>query len=184
MRLVVIALCVASAASSGVAEEADTHGTLNPDEMTWQSMLDRAERGETGMVVCASGYMLTKSGDHDSARKVFERCANDGWSAAMTWMSQLDGNGLGGGRNGTADPAAAAEWDRRAAAAGDPVGKFNLGMALLRGHGVAPDRARGRKLVDEAASDGLEIARRLQDAEYDPAAVTPDADEWTYQRLY
>ena len=94
----------------------------------------------------------------------------------MTWMGQLDNNGLGGDY----DPDAAAEWDRRAAEAGDPVGKFNYGLALIRGHGVARDGEAGRRLVDEAAAEGLEIAQRLQGAGYDPDAVTPDADEWKY----
>ena len=155
---------------------ADEYGTLNPDEMTWGSMLERAERGETGMVLCASGYMLTKSGKHAAARALFENCANQGWTGAMTWMSQLDNNGLGGEYN----PDAAAEWDRRAAEAGDPVGQFNHGLDLLRGHGVARDEARGRALVDMAAAQGLDVAQRLAAADYDPAEVTPDADDWKY----
>jgi uncharacterized protein len=155
---------------------ADEYGTLNPDEMTWGSMLERAERGETGMVLCASGYMLTKSGKHAAARALFENCANQGWTGAMTWMSQLDNNGLGGEYN----PDAAAEWDRRAAEAGDPVGQFNHGLDLLRGHGVARDEARGRALVDMAAAQGLDGAQRLAAADYDPAEVTPDADDWKY----
>ncbi|MGR3368733.1 MAG: tetratricopeptide repeat protein [Sagittula sp.] len=155
---------------------ADEYGTLNPDEMTWGSMLERAERGETGMVLCASGYMLTKSGKHAAARALFENCANQGWTGAMTWMSQLDNNGLGGEYN----PDAAAEWDRRAAEAGDPVGQFNHGLDLLRGHGIARDEARGRALVDMAAAQGLDVAQRLAAADYDPAEVTPDADDWKY----
>jgi len=98
----------------------------------------------------------------------------------MTWMGQLVNNGLGGDY----DPDAAAQWDRRAAEAGDPVGRFNYGLALIRGHGVTRDRARGRALIDQAARDGLDIARRLQAAQYDPEAVTPDADRWKYAPLF
>lgn len=155
---------------------ADDYGTLNPDEMTWQHFLNEAERGETGMVLCSTGYMLTKSGDHAAARVLLENCARDGYSGAMTWMGQLDNNGLGGDYN----PDAAAEWDRRAAEAGDPVGKFNYGIALMRGHGVGQDEVRGRQLVDEAAGEGLLIAQRLQNAGYDLDEVTPDADNWKY----
>ncbi len=155
---------------------ADEYGQLNPDEMTWGSVMDRVDRGETDMVTCAMGYMLTKSGDHASARKLFSKCAEDGYTGTMTWMSQLDNNGLGGEYN----PDAAAEWDRRAAELGDPVGKFNYGIALMRGHGVAQDETRGRQLVDEAASEGLLIAQRLQGAGYDLDEVTPDADDWKY----
>lgn len=154
----------------------DAFGTLNPDEMTWQRFVDRAEQGETDMVLCSMGYMLTKSGDHANARTIFRNCAEAGWTGAMTWMSQLDDIGLGG----PADPAAAAEWDRRGAELGDPVAKFNYGLALMRGHGVAQDMDAGRALVDAAAADGLESAQRLRDAEYDLDVVTPDSDEWRY----
>lgn len=95
-------------------------------------------------------------------------------------MGQLDNNGLGGDY----DPDAAAQWDRRAAEAGDPLGQFNYGLALIRGHGVARDEARGRALVDEAADAGLQVARRLQAAGYNPDEVTPDANNWTYKPLF
>lgn len=166
--------------SPAMGQEPDPHGTLNPDEMTWQSTLERAKRGETDMVLCATGYAMTKSGDHETARTLFRNCAEAGYTGAMTWMSQLDANGLGGDYN----PDAAAEWDKRAADLGDPVGKFNYGLDLIRGHGVARDVAKGRGLVDEAAEDGLEIARRLQGADYDPGEVTPDADDWRYAPLF
>ncbi len=162
------------------AETEEDLGTLNPDEMTWQSILDKAETGETGMVICSTGYALTKSGDHESARKLFLACAEDGYTGTMTWLGQLDNNGLAG----PYDPEAAANWDRRAADLGDPVGKFNLGLNMLRGHGVARDTEAGRALIDEAAAGGLPIARRLQGADYDPGEVTPDADNWKYAPLF
>lgn len=98
----------------------------------------------------------------------------------MTWMSQLDNNGLGGAY----DPDAAADWDRRAADAGDPVGKFNYGLDLIRGHGVARDTERGRAMVDAAAADGLPIAQVLREADYDLDVVTPDADNWKYGPMF
>jgi hypothetical protein len=175
------ALLAALALPAAAADDTDdAHGTLNPDEMTWQSMLDRADRGETGMVLCSSGYMLTKSGNHAAARTLFRNCADAGYTGAMTWMSQLDNNGLGA----EYDPDAAADWDRQAAERGDPVGKFNYGLDLIRGHGVPRDVEAGRALVDEAAREGLKIARQMQDSGYDPEAVTPDADRWKYAPLF
>jgi hypothetical protein len=50
----------------------------------------------------------------------------------------------------------------------------------MRGHGIAKDEALGRQYVDEAAADGLPVAKRLQGAEYDLDEVTPDADNWKY----
>jgi len=174
------AVLALSAAPLLADTDAGSLGTLNPDEMSWSSVLDRAEEGQTGMVLCSTGYMLTKSGRHDAARTLFENCADDGYTGAMTWMSQLDNNGLGADY----DPDAAAEWDRRAAEAGDPVGQFNYGLDLIRGHGVVRDEARGRALVDQAAAAGLPVAKRLQAAGYDLDEVTPDADNWKYAPLF
>lgn len=162
------------------AEEEDL-GTLNPPEMGMDRVLLNIQRGQTDMTTCAAGYYMTKKGDHGNARDVFELCATKGnYTAAMTWMGQLENNGLGG----EYDPDAAAEWDRRAAERGDPVGQFNYGLNLLRGHGVSKDVIAGRRYVDLAARQGLPVAQRLQDAGYDPAEVTPDADEWKYAPLF
>lgn len=158
----------------------DNFGTLNPEEMTMNKSIERALNGETSMSVCASGYLMTKSGRHEVARSVFQSCAEAGYTAAMTWMSYMDSNGFGA----EYDPDKAAEWDRKAAEMGDPVGKFNYGLNLLRGHGVKQDIAQGRKWVDAAASDGLDVAHRLQAAGYDPDEVTPDADNWRYAPLF
>lgn len=72
-------------------------------------------------------------------------------------MGQMDDNGLG---IGAADPDAAAGWDRRAAEAGDPVGKFNLGLDMMRGRGVVADEAGARALVDRAAEADPRCAGR------------------------
>lgn len=159
---------------------ADQYGTTNPEELTWQSVRDRAERGQTDMMTCAAGYLMTKSGDHATARTIFEACAAAGYTGAMTWMSYMDQNGFGGEFN----PEAAADWDRQAAEAGDPVGQFNHGLDLMRGFGTRQDAARGREMVDRAADAGLDIARRLQGADYDLDEVTPDADNWRYAPLF
>ena len=161
-------------------EEASSLGTLNPEELTLNRVLEDVARGETTMTNCAAGYLITKSGRHAEARAVFGPCAEAGYTGAMTWMIQLDDNGLGGPE----DPDAAAEWDRRAAQAGDPVGQFNYGLDLMRGRGVAKDEAEGRRLVDAAATQGLSSARRLQAAGYDLDEVTPDSDNWKHAPLF
>ncbi len=173
-------LVCASLLASPVLAGADDEGQLNPPEMGIARVLDNASKGQVDMVTCAAGYYITKKGDHEDARRLFRVCAEAGFTGAMTWMSQLDNNGLGG----EYDPDAAARWDKRAAEAGDPVGKFNYGIDLMRGHGVARDEVAGRALVDEAASDGLQIAKRLQRADYDLDEITPDADNWKYAPLF
>ncbi|MFM2355669.1 MAG: hypothetical protein RLZZ528_1405 [Pseudomonadota bacterium] len=175
-----LALFVAALAASPVFAEGDSLGTLNPDEMTLGRVLEGITNGETSMTNCAAGYMFTKSGRHAEARSVFGACAEAGYPGAMTWMGQLEDNGLGAPE----DPAAAAEWDRRAAEAGDPVGMFNYGLDLMRGRGVAPDTAAGRAYVDRAADLGLPVARRLQGAGYNLDEVTPDADNWKYAPVF
>lgn len=168
------ALLLALSASPVLASE--DHGTLNPEEMSIARVLQNVGRGETDMMTCAAGYGITKKGNHVDARKVFEACAAAGYTGAMTWMSQLDNNGLGAPEN----PKSAAEWDRRAAEAGDPVGLLNYGADLMRGRGVKRDEALGRELVDRAAAAGLPTAQRLQRAGYDLDEITPDADNWKY----
>lgn len=178
MMIRATAICIA-AASPLLASE-DMGGTLNPEEMSVNRVLQNVENGELDIATCASGYFITKAGRHVQARTLFEKCAEAGYTGAMTWMSQMDDNGLGADEN----PDAAAEWDLRAAEAGDPVGKFNYGLDLMRGRGVRQDVELGRRYVDEAAAEGLKVAKRLQDADYDLDEVTPDADNWKYAPLF
>ena len=180
MGLPVLAADPDLALDPGADTQVTAQGTLNPHEMSMARVMDNIRQGDTGMVTCSMGYLVTKSGRHDLARELFRQCADAGYTGAMTWMSQLQDNGLGGPQ----DLAAASEWNRRAAEAGDPVGKFNRGLDLMRGWGVDPDPDAGRRLIDEAADQGLAVARRLRGADYDLDEVTPDADAWRYQRLF
>lgn len=164
----------------GPDTDVSDHGTLNPHELSMGHVMDSIRQGETSMVLCAQGYLVTKSGRHEMARDLFTQCADAGWTGAMTWMSQLTDNGLGGAQN--LDEAA--DWNRKAALAGDPVGQFNHGLDLIRGWGVGQDTQAGRALIDEAATQGLAVAKRLQAAEYDLDEVTPDADEWRYRPMF
>ena len=179
-HLLIAAICCCASGLALADDDTDPGGTLNPDEMSLQSALEKAARGEVGMAVCSQGYLMTKKGSHAQARTIFENCAAAGYTGTMTWMSYMEDNGLGDDY----DPVAAAQWDRKAAEAGDPIGKFNYGLSLLRGHGVAQNEVEGRALVDEAARDGVKVAQQLQAADYDTDVVTPDADNWKYAPLY
>lgn len=161
-----------------MAEDVDPGGTLNPDEMTLNRSFALAKEGKVGMVICAQGYLMTKKGSHEEARTIFEECAKKGYTGTMTWMSYMDTNGFGGAE----DPEAAAEWDRRAAEAGDVIGKFNTGLNLLRGHGVEQDRELAKEYIDEAADAGLDDAITVRESGYDYNVVTPDADNWRYEK--
>lgn len=162
------------------ATSEDEFGILNPQDTGKEMLRRKIEMGVIDSVTCSLGINVTKNSDHVLSRKLAKRCAEAGYTKAMTWMSQLENNGMGGDYN----PDASAEWDRRAAEAGDPVGKFNHGLNLMRGHGTAKDETLGRRYVDRAAKDGLAIAKRLQGADYDLDEVTPDADNWKYGPMY
>ncbi len=151
-------------------------GSLNPDEMSLSKTVERAREGDVNFVVCAQGYLLTKKGDHEAARTVFEACARQGFTGAMTWMSYLDDNGFGAAE----DAERASKWDLKAAEMGDPIAQFNYGLDLLRGRGVQANSELGRQFVDRAADAGFKDAIQLKNSGYDYTVVTPDADEWKY----
>lgn len=161
-------------------KEENEFGVLNPEDTGVAMLKRKIEMGVIDSVTCSLGINATKNSDHALSRKLATLCAEAGYTKAMTWMSQLENNGMGGEYN----PDASAEWDRRAAEAGDPVGQFNHGLNLMRGHGIAQDEALGRRYVDQAAEDGLAIAKRLQGAEYNLDEVTPDADNAKYGPLF
>lgn len=180
LQIGVIPLLLLCLAGPILAEEIDPGGTLNPDEMTLNRSLQRALEGDVDMVVCSQGYLMTKKGDHAAARKLFEACAAKGWTGTMTWLAYMEQNGFGASE----DPQKAAEWDRYAAEAGDPIGQFNYGLDLLRGYGVDQNTDLGKSYIDRSAEQGLNVARDLKENGYDWRAVTPDADEWKFQRIY
>lgn len=184
MRLYALAVLVAAFANPASAEPPkiveDQHGILNPQDTGREMIARKIEMGVVDSITCSLGINTTKNDNFELARKLTRICAEAGYTKAMTWMSQLENNGLGGAY----DPDASADWDRRAAEAGDPVGRFNYGLDLIRGHGVAQDEALGRRYIDDAARDGLPAAIRLQDADYDLEEVTPDADRWKYGPMF
>ena len=109
--LLILTLC----ASPALADEG---GTLNPEELTLGRVLEDVARGETSMTHCAAGYYITKSGRHAQARALFEACAAAGYTGAMTWMSQLENNGLGAPENPDAAAAQGLPTARRLQGAG------------------------------------------------------------------
>lgn len=172
---ILIAACLpASLAVAG----ADNGGMLNPDELSLDYFARKSEQGFVDPMGSIHGYMAAKSGDYDTARRILEKQAAQGVTQAMTWMAWMDDNGLGAPE----DPDKAAAWDRRAAEAGDHVGMFNYGLDLLRGRGVRQDEAAGRAMIDRAALAGDETAKALIADGYDLDTVTPDADNWKYDR--
>lgn len=162
----------------GLETVEDEHGTLNPQELTLDYFARRTEAKSFDPRMCVYGYPAAKMGNAALARRIFDRCANEGVLAAMPWMSWLDENGY----DRPADPKSATAWDRRAAEAGWPIGELNYGLDLLRGWGVEQDVAKGRDFIDRAARQGNAEARILQQHGYDPDTVTPDPDRERYRK--
>ena len=172
-------LLVAPVAAQAEGETfSDEEGTLNPQELSMEGMLDRMREGKGHPMMGMVGYGAAKAGMHDTAREIFEDIAEEGNVQGITWLSWMEDNGLAGRE----DPDRAAELDRRAAEAGSAVGMFNYGLDLLRGRGVAQDDAAGRAMIDRAAAAGDRSARHLVENDYDLDSVTPDADNWKYEK--
>lgn len=176
--LLLVALVGTGYAEAPVKVEGE-YGILNPDDTGREMLARKIEMGVIDSVTCSLGVNTSKYDDHKLARRLATQCAEAGFTKAMTWMSQFEANGIGGENN----PIAAAEWDRRAAEAGDPVGMYNYGLDLMRGYGVAKDEALARLYIDQAVEGGLDIAKRLQEVGYDVDEVTPDIDNWKFEPM-
>jgi uncharacterized protein len=157
--------------------ESRRESQLEPNDMSIQYWAAHATDERFDPKSCVYGVFLDKTGQHEEARVIFQRCAEQGNLNAMPWMSYLEENGY----DRPSDPVAAADWDKRLAETGSSLGQFNYGLDLLRGHGVARDPAQGRALIDRAAEGGDRTARELAAAGYDPEAVTPEADKARYR---
>ncbi|MGE0483261.1 MAG: SPOR domain-containing protein [Gammaproteobacteria bacterium] len=84
------------------------------------------------------------TGEYDAALIALETAAGTGDRLAARWL----GDAYHAGRGVTRDPAAALDWWRRAAAAGDREAAFNAGLLLLRDG----RHAEGVELLGEAAA--------------------------------
>jgi uncharacterized protein len=165
----------AFSADQAASEQA---GELDPQQLSIQYWAAKSTEERFDPHMCVYGVFLDKTGQHDEARRIFERCAEHGNLNAMPWMSFLEENGY----DRPSDPAKAAEWDKRLSDAGSSLGQFNYGLDLLRGHGAPLDRAAGKALIDKAAAGGDTVARELARHDYDPESVTPDSDKARYRQ--
>ncbi|PPQ39321.1 hypothetical protein SAMN06265338_103163 [Rhodoblastus acidophilus] len=170
--------CVLMLSLLAGAARADEAGELNPNQLSVDYYVGKAGAEKLDPHLCAYGVFMDKTGQHEEARKIFERCANEGNDNAMPWMSYMEENGF----ERPANPIAAADWDKRLADRGSSLGAFNYGLDLLRGHGVGRDEKLGRAMIDRAAAGGDVTARELVAHGYDPDSVTPGADRARYRQ--
>jgi TPR repeat protein len=177
-NFVVIAAATLLCGSAAFAEDVDD-GELNPQSLTIDYWVKKLDEKPFNSMICVYGYAAAKMGWHEAARKIFEKCSAEGVEGAMPWMSWTEENGY----DKPADPAKAADWDRRLAERGNSLGALNYGLDLLRGHGVAEDPIQGRAYIDRAAKAGDESARDLAAHGYDWQSATPSADVERYKKF-
>lgn len=160
----------------------DEYGTTNPDELSLNSYISRMgndlKNGKD--FVCSLGYLATKSGKHQKAVKIFNKCSEHGNQGSKVWMSYMYQNGYGVKK----DPIASTAMVKEAADANYSVGQFNYGLALIKGYGVKRDVETGKSLVFKAAKQGDRHAKMLVDSNFNPDSVTPDSDQPDSQPLF
>lgn len=149
-------------------EEVISGGVLNPSDTSWHYYLDQMKRFPERLgLICMNGYELDKTGDHVGGRAFLTECSQRGNAPSMIYLAEILEAGLGS--DAGADPEGAIHWLRKAAETGYSVGQFHLGVALLLGRGVAPDRQEAEMWLRMAAAQGDDDARALVRANFDRA---------------
>lgn len=178
-------VAVILAAASGAASAEDSgDGVLNPNEYTYEGVLQKVVHRQISELECIYGYEFAKHGRHADARVILNYCAEERrLTQAMTMLSWMDENGYAIDRPNFVS---AAVWDRRAADLGDANAQLNYGLKLLRGVGVRQDLAKGQVYIDRAAANGDEVAKQLAAQNYDYsdiAGIAHDRGEKGQARL-
>lgn len=174
--LAAILLTTSSIASVVRAETiVEDDGVTNPEELSISSyfykLAPAISRGRYG--ACNLGHAAIISGQYNDAVNIFKLCAESGNQASKIWMSYIYQNGLGVEK----DPVASTNWVKESAEDGYSIGQFNYGLALIKGYGVKRDMNAGKVQIDKAATQGDTSAIEMQNSDYDPDVVTPDAEE-------
>ncbi|MCQ4298188.1 sel1 repeat family protein [Pseudomonas stutzeri] len=120
-------------------------------DLSYESFVDSDRR-----IKCLYGYAAEKTGDHESAIKIFEDCVerwNDVYS--MIWLAQMYESGAGV----DVDLAKAASLMRRGAERPDDVAyvslaRYHYGLALAEGRGVRKDLQAARAWLQSASKGG------------------------------
>lgn len=107
--------------------------------------------------------------DDAKAHALLKRAADKDEAAAMFWLGRMALLGDGPeGRGGDADRAAA-RWFFEAARRGHADAQYHLGLLLLAGTGVFPDRTEAMKWIGRAAAAGHPAAQQFRTGPEQPA---------------
>ena len=144
------------------------------------SLRRQAERGHVAAQL-VFGQALLDSGHAVQAVRWFAIADTAGFAPAANMLGRCHEKGWGV----PADPSQAAACYRRAAAAGDPWGCYNLANQYLRGRGVERDRLESWRLFLKAARQGhaksMNLVARFLDEGWDRARDRRAALLW-YRR--
>lgn len=155
MRRTAILLAL-SLASPAFAQGAA--GAPEESELSYGRFVE--EHDPSHPLYCMYGYFASKTGDHVTAHRIFERCRAEARSgAALVWLSMFYEEGLGV----APDPAQAEALMREAAENGYSVAQFHLGAALMKRARTPQDRAAARAWLERAAEQGDADAAALLD---------------------
>jgi tRNA A-37 threonylcarbamoyl transferase component Bud32 len=119
-----------------------------------------AKLGDAGAMAKLGTMLIDGEGvtkNYSEGLRLLQTAAGRGNSSAMV---QLGGMYYMGNQGVPQDYGAAAYWFRKAADAGDPTGKYDLGLAYEDGLGVVSDLRKAVELYREAAKLGHEGARK------------------------
>ena len=149
MRAIAVVAAFALCAAPAVADETTS-------ELSFERFAE--EQGPEHPLYCMYGYFASKTGNHETARRIFKRCVEEANNpAAMVYLSLFYEEGLG-----TApDPTKAEALMRQAAEQGHSVAQYHLGKDLLRKAETAAERAEGLRWLERAAQQGDEDAASL-----------------------
>lgn len=124
-------------------------------DLSYESYIDSDKR-----IKCLYGYAAEKTGDHASARKIFEDCI-ERWRDvySMIWLAQMYESGSGV----PADQAKAAAFMKQGAEQPDDaayvsLARYHWGVALAEGRGVDADPDAARAWLERAAAGGQQEA--------------------------
>ena len=120
-------------------------------DLSYESYVDSNKR-----IKCLYGYAAEKTGDHESAIKIFEDCVerwNDVYS--MIWLAQMYESGSGVSK----DLGRAAQLLKRGAEQPDDasyvsLARYHWGVALAEGSGVDVDQQAARQWLESASKGG------------------------------
>jgi len=128
---------------------------LNTSDLSYTAYINSNKR-----IKCLYGYAADKTGDHETAIRIFEGCINC-WNDvySMLWLAQIYESGVGV----TKDLQKSTALMKRGALSQDEAGysslaRYHYGIALFTGTGTSQDKKKGTEFLIKASREGIQEA--------------------------